>query len=394
MKLSAAVLVLCFYRANCEVNYTRCDQDITALERALYTPNNIKELNKVFYPPRETPSRFIKVTYKFDGHDCTVTYIWAIGGFLLMQPPKIFQLTSLYFSTIANDLTDLVIQLPDDCWPLVEPKKKEDGDCTCQRNNNILDILTQQVRISEVAQLSIIIIDSYLCLPVGQVYETLFCSPLQLNVYAKYSDTKIMVRDTTQHVQAICDSELKKDYFSKATNKLFMVCTMLIPVFFIITISTIARSFHEEINKQLALKQNHGNFAAIIIIGIFAQGVIVGIDSAAIYYVLKKQYEYSMYDVQHTINCYITLIAFSFDTGIGVIMLLCLLYLWCTLCHRDSSHNCKNCLLCNNLCLEICLPCFLLPFFYAIFGPKNKKEFGTCLLAMTMPTKIIKHKES
>ena len=154
IQVLAVVVVLsaCAYFVKCEdYNYTNCDIDIAVLENALYFyhPKNRMELNRVFYPPRETASRFIKVTYKFDGHDCSVTYVWAIGGFLLMQPPKIFQLTSLFFSTRANNLTDMVIVLPSECWPLVEPKNgTEDRNCTCVGDDiNVLDMLTQQVRI-------------------------------------------------------------------------------------------------------------------------------------------------------------------------------------------------------------------------------------------------------
>lgn len=81
------------------------------------------------------------MTYEFeDINKCNVTYIWAVGGFLLVQPPKIFQLTSLYFSTPANNLTDLVIKLPEDCLPLL-------GDsCSCDNEDDtLLDIMTQQV---------------------------------------------------------------------------------------------------------------------------------------------------------------------------------------------------------------------------------------------------------
>ncbi len=147
----------------------------------------------------------------------------------------------------------------------------------------------------------------------------------QLNVYAKFNNPDSVVRDGSFHVQAICDSELKKYYYTQATTKLFMACTLIIPAFFIITMSTVVRSFHEEINTQLALKQNHGILASLITVGLLAQGVIIGMDIAALYYVQEKQYEYSKYKIQHTINMYITSITFGFDFGIGVIMLLCLL---------------------------------------------------------------------
>lgn len=137
-----SLLVCLLSTVNCINNFTNCDKDITVLERALYSPENIKQMNRIFYPPRETTSRFITVKYEFEDTNCNVTYIWAIGGFLLMQPPKIFQLTSLYFSTPANELTDLLIKLPNECWPLVH---SGGNDCTCSHEDNILDILTQQV---------------------------------------------------------------------------------------------------------------------------------------------------------------------------------------------------------------------------------------------------------
>ncbi len=148
---------------------------------------------------------------------------------------------------------------------------------------------------------------------------------MQLNVYAKFNDPSFVVRDVSLHINAICDHELKEDYFTQIATKLFVAWILIIPVFFIMTISTdVVRSFHKEINKELSLKRNHGNFAALITVGIFAQWVIVGIDAAALYYVLEKQYEYSDYDIQHTINLSITFITFGFDSGIGVIILLCL----------------------------------------------------------------------
>ena len=140
--LLIAVLCVSVYFASCEEDYANCDQDLDVLAKALYTPENKKELIRNFYPPRSSASRFIKVTYKFNGTDCNVTYIWAIGGFLLMQPPKIFQFTSLFFSTLANNLIDMVLELPRECFELV---KGNDTNCTCENDGNVLDILTQQV---------------------------------------------------------------------------------------------------------------------------------------------------------------------------------------------------------------------------------------------------------
>ena len=138
------VVLVCLLAVECssQTDNSNCSTDIKELEKALFSAENIKQLNKIFYPPRESTSRFITVEYDFEGTGCNVKYIWAIGGFLLMQPPKIFQLTSLYFSTLANDLTDLKIVLPKECWPVVHYKG---NTCTCLHDDNILDILTQQV---------------------------------------------------------------------------------------------------------------------------------------------------------------------------------------------------------------------------------------------------------
>ena len=187
-----------------------------------------------------------------------------------------------------------------------------------------------------------------------------------------------MVRDSSLHVQAICETELKKDYFTSITTKLFMAFTLMIPIFFIVVILIFVRSTHEVINTGLALKQNHGSFAALITIGVFGQGVIIGIDAAALTYVVTKNYEYSNYTVQHTINCLITFVTFSFNAVIALIMLLCLLYLWCTLCHRDAKQKCESCAFCPTFCLEACLTCFLIPLFYGITGKRQQT-------AWTMP---------
>ena len=179
-----------------------------------------------------------------------------------------------------------------------------------------------------------------------------------------------MVRDATLHVQAICDKELKTDYFINSNIKLFISSTIILPAFFIVVVCIGLRTFHLGINEELKLRRNHGNFASLIVVGIFSQLAILGFDTAAIAYVLRKDYEYKDYNVQHTINMFITFITFGVDVVFTFAMLLCILYLWCTLCHEDSSKNCKPCAPVSEKCLS-CLPYCIIPCFYAVFGDKK-----------------------
>ena len=134
-----------------QAQYEDCGTKRDVLLKALFdTGNNLFELDKVFFPPRSQTSRYIKVKYTFlddngnDAGNCTVNYIWAIGGFLLVQPPKIFQLTSLLFSTPANKLENLNLQLPSACKALVSNETFD--NCSCEGDDRYaLDRLTQQV---------------------------------------------------------------------------------------------------------------------------------------------------------------------------------------------------------------------------------------------------------
>lgn len=87
--------------------------------------------------------------YKFDEEgggykDCNVTYIWAVGGFLLVQPPSIFQFSSLLFSTPANSLTEVELNLPYACRALIN----ETMSCSCKNEmKDDLEIFTRHVSI-------------------------------------------------------------------------------------------------------------------------------------------------------------------------------------------------------------------------------------------------------
>ena len=131
-------------------DFTKCGTDRSVLLKALFaTEDNLYQMDRVFSPARRESSRHIRVNYAFidattgiKDENCSVTYVWALGGFLLIQPPKIFQFTSLLFSTPVNNLELLSITLPTECKVLVE--EDENGTCTCG-NTTVLDRLTQQV---------------------------------------------------------------------------------------------------------------------------------------------------------------------------------------------------------------------------------------------------------
>ena len=127
-------------------NLSDCVDNLNTLEWALlHTKNNKLELRKAFYQPREDPSAFVTVHYKFLDEDgtnvtCEKTWLWSTIGFYLIQPPSIFQFTALFFNPertvgIAN------LFLPNECRELV---KRENGSCSCD-SNGMLDVITQQV---------------------------------------------------------------------------------------------------------------------------------------------------------------------------------------------------------------------------------------------------------
>ncbi len=141
--------ILLVFILSCSAQVNNCAL-LSELEFALYnTDSNEQQLNQAFFPPRKATSRYIMVVYDFKDENemtgnCTVTYVWAIGGFLLIEPPTIFQFLSLLFSFPANDISNITITLPNECRQLIDAT----GDtCSCiNRENNNLDILTQQVR--------------------------------------------------------------------------------------------------------------------------------------------------------------------------------------------------------------------------------------------------------
>ena len=132
-----------------------CDS-ILSLAKALYNiSGNLLNLTRIFYPPRQPPVQFVRVKYTFeknetDDSECDVTYLWAKGGFLLIQPPSVFRFTSLFFNFDENAKYDLQLTLPSTCRPLVYINSTSDNlNCSCHNQDEdlgILDMVTHQVR--------------------------------------------------------------------------------------------------------------------------------------------------------------------------------------------------------------------------------------------------------
>ncbi len=139
-------------------SYSRCPYSFRVLENALYeTEGNMLKMLAIFSPARKTQSSFVRVRYAFKEENgavsnCTVSYLWVEGGFLFVQPPTIFQFSSLrlYFKeSHSKGETELNLTLPFECRPWII--EFENGSCTCQNKSSpslALEELTGQVYIT------------------------------------------------------------------------------------------------------------------------------------------------------------------------------------------------------------------------------------------------------
>ncbi len=151
--MSSAMLLLVLVAATTTsaTNFNDCATRLSTLELALYqTEDNLFELNKIYFPPSSLTSKFIRVNYEFldeqnELSGCNVTYIWAIGSYLFIQPPTVFMFNSLFFYYPNNGLTILPLKLPSECIPLLS--SEVNGECSCTNASAMLETLTQQVPI-------------------------------------------------------------------------------------------------------------------------------------------------------------------------------------------------------------------------------------------------------
>ena len=132
----------------------QCATNFMALEKALInTRNNRFELIKTFYPARSVKPVYVKqVIYMFLGNeenDSTIneSWIWSNAAFYLIQPPSVFQYTSLFCSYYTGKghvyKETLSLYLPYGC--LNKDVNWTSINTTCSALNPMLDILTQRV---------------------------------------------------------------------------------------------------------------------------------------------------------------------------------------------------------------------------------------------------------
>ena len=108
--------------------------------------------------------------------------------------------------------------------------------------------------------------------------------PMQLSVYVKYSKADNVIRELSPDTKVTCyEEDLTEKYFYSRYTRLFTSCTLLLPIFFITIISVVVRSIHTKINTALAKPWKYGS-----IVGIFGECVIIGMDIAAVIYVIYK----------------------------------------------------------------------------------------------------------
>ena len=156
MKLIVLFCVVLITFTSCESiletsEYSNCSNDLFVLEKALYgmQGNKLKLIN-TFYPSRKISTAFVKVNYNFEDEigeftdNCSATYWWTAGGFLLVLPPTIFRFSSLFFGNKVDNINVITLTLPYECRGVVTDDKN--SSCSCyHKDNSLLDVLTQQV---------------------------------------------------------------------------------------------------------------------------------------------------------------------------------------------------------------------------------------------------------
>ena len=144
--LSFAVFVGTVVIAQEGSHYNNCTTNFTVLERALVTTgSNRFNIITAFYPPRKARPVYVDVEYHYAESNVTEYWVWTTSPFYLIQPPSVFQFTSLLFSypALSDQIQNLSLTLPQECQDVTF------GNRTCNQNL-MLDMLTHQVFLCKV----------------------------------------------------------------------------------------------------------------------------------------------------------------------------------------------------------------------------------------------------
>ena len=375
------VLALLAISESCVAGDNNTCNSLKSLASALTSnDDNMQNLTQVFYPPRQPSAKIVKVIYYFEDEmgkhdDCNVTYFWASGAFLLIQPPSIFQFTSLFFNhKVAGEETTLILTLPNACRHLV----LHNTTCSCdQSNEGVLDLLTHQV----------CFLYTFFTLIIA-----IFCT--QLKLYAKYMTIGEVEQDDSVFSVAICDDEVDSTYYLLDKTHyqvyLFLIVLLILPTISIALTATVVRSLHRRIHASIVRRSGHHNMTGIVLTGTFITFFIVGCDMVAVYSAYHGDYIiFQDHKLKNTLNFISTAILLAYDLLVALYPITVLLLLCCKhiqeYAHRtDESKKaghcrcscCKNS--CSRKCSKCCTTCFLpqclILAFYAIFGKLQEQD--------------------
>ena len=210
--------------------------------------------------------------------------------------------------------------------------------------------------------------------------------PVQLRLYAKYTDVAHVTQDDSARTHAICETELDYNYYLLKKGKkdrevfYFLIATLVVPIISILFTAMIVRSLHKNIHVRIARKVNHQNLAGLVLTGIFVTFYIVGCDALAVYYSFIGKNELSdTHELKRSLNFLTTAVMLLYDGIVCLIPLTVLLYVCCRHLYKNTYNKNGAQTKCNQLlgscCLGCCLHRLLKMSFTIIFGTRKHSSF-------------------
>ncbi len=192
--------------------------------------------------------------------------------------------------------------------------------------------------------------------------------PLQIKLYAKYSDYRDIELGDNALEQAECYNELDKNYIDSINVYVFMSYVLCLPIFFIILLIMVVRSLSNAITTKLSSSLNHPTVTGMVLTGVFVHFCCLSLDMMAIYYMHHDEElrdNEPHVDVRKKLNFFTTAITLTFNLIVTLMIVLCLVYLQC---QHIGAVNASR-------CLKLSFQCILSPCFYVIFGRFDVEEF-------------------